>query len=31
MWKQSAIEACKFGTKTHLIMENYIIGKEKKE
>lgn len=31
MWKQSAIDACKFGTKTHLIMENYIIGKEKKE
>ena len=31
MWKQSAIEACKFGTKTHLIMQNYIIGKEKKE
>lgn len=31
MWKQNAIEACKFGTKTHLIMENFIIGKEKKE
>lgn len=31
MWKQGAIEACKFGTKTHLIMENYIIGKEKKD
>ena len=31
MWKQSSIEACRFGTKTHLIMENYIIGKEKKD
>lgn len=31
MWKQSSIDACKFGTKTHLIMENYIIGKERKE
>ena len=31
MWKQNAIEACKFGTKTHLIMENFILGKEKKD
>ena len=31
MWKQNSIEACKFGTKTHLIMENYIIGKEKND
>ena len=31
MWKQSSIDACKFGTKTHLLMENYIIGKERKE
>jgi hypothetical protein len=29
MWKQNAIDACTFGTKTHLIMEKYIIGKER--
>lgn len=31
MWKESSVEACKFGTKTHLIMENFIIGKERKD
>ena len=31
MWKESSVEACKFGTKTHLIMENFIIGKEKND
>ena len=31
MWKENSIEACKFGTKTHLIMENYILGKEKND
>lgn len=31
MWKQNAIDACVFGTKTHLIMENYIIGKERND
>jgi hypothetical protein len=31
MWKENSIEACKFGTKTHLIMEKFILGKEKND